>query len=164
MFAASFKLWISPTLSVWVRLGMLVCVWPLESVSQDQAWCLAPVPRASVPAASCTMTCAGAAWSTTTPTSGATTSTWLQKILSCRNPKFPETFTEQSSCQWKITKISSNICLIRFSSVFLILFDLISQGLILTWWASRLLTPRHPGASGSVQLTTFKWNYHISIN
>lgn len=33
----------------------------------------------------------------------------------CRNPKFPETYTEQSSCQWKITKISTEICFIRFS-------------------------------------------------
>ena len=31
-----------------------------------------------------------------------------------RNPKFPETYSEQSSCQWKITKISPEICFIRF--------------------------------------------------
>lgn len=101
-------------------MGMRVCAWPRVSVSPDQDWCQGPAPRASVPAASCIMISAGAPWSTTTPTSGATKAntfptTRNDDIYVCRNPKFPETYTEQSSCQWKITKIAPEICFIRFS-------------------------------------------------
>ena len=50
-----------------------------------------------------------------------------------RNPKFPETYAEQSSCQWKITKISTEICFIRFSKKLLFsLLVLILSAAVLT--------------------------------